>query len=865
MADEKPEAKKPAGKTEEDILTLARKRFKAAEEAEGDNRTKEVDDLKFAAASPDDHFQWPENIFNTRTDATQEGGARPCLTINPLPTHIRQVTNEQRMNRQQIKVKPVDDKGDTEVADVYNGVIRHIQVASEADLATDLACDAQVTIGEGFFRILTEYCDERSFDQDIVIAPIADRFKVYLDPIGLLQHPAGKKCQWGFIIEDLPKEEYEELHGDEYPVDWAEAGVGDQVDWFPSKDTVRIAEYLEIEQKPAKLYQWANGSISIEGEPMPEGVFRGELPKKTRKTRIPKCIWRKITGQAVLSTKEMPTKYLPIIRVVGNQYIIEGKPLVSGIVRNSKDAVRTYNYNASMEVEMNALAPKAPFIGYAEQFEGHEDQWRRANQVSYAFLKANMIYDEATGAPVPMPLPQRAQPAMPQAAIISAKLAAADDIKKTTGQFDPSLGNNPQSKSGVALQREQIKSDVGTFHYVDNLARALRYAGTIIVDMIPKVYSGKRIARILGEDGEPDHVMLDDSIQGPTQDVYNVGEAAPSKAIGKIYNLGVGKYDVVVNTGPSFTTKRQEASEFLTHAIQRGEGPGDGAGADLPRAEVERLGGRRRGDRDGEEAPAEGLGAGGGWGGAADPARGPAGDGAGEARGRAAHRPARGGEASSRRARPDDEGPAGAAQGQEHRRLREDVRGRQESHVRGREGARRRDDREGKRGHGRRGAAREHRPRRRRRGSGQDVGRDGPENRRARREHAGDRRAPAELRNRAGAARRPRELPGGDRGRALRRGPPDRARSLQPREHREAGLHAAEGRSGLRAAAHRRGEQTLRAAVPVRTPEHGRGAGAHRASRIRAGRPEGEGGAKRRCKAPVVPLGDPPTGTVIPP
>jgi hypothetical protein len=325
-----------------------------------------------------------------------------------------------------------------------------------------------------------------------------------------------------------------------------------------------------------------------------------EKPVKTRKTRIPTCIWRKITGQHVLDQREMPTKYLPIIRVVGNQWIVEGKPIVSGIVRNAKDAVRMYNYNASMEVELNALAPRRRSSAMAEQIEGHEDMWRNANRVNYAFLY-NAVYDEATGQIVPVPPPQRAQPAMPQAAIISAKLAAADDIKKTTGQYDPSLGNNPQSKSGIALQREQVKSDVGTFHYVDNLARALRYAGTIIVDMIPRVYTGKRIARILGEDGEPDHVVLD-----PTRSAARCRTCTPratpeAKAIGKVYNLGVGKYDVVVTTGPSFTTKRQEASEFLTNAIQSAK-TRRWRGADLPRAQVERLGRRRRGDRDGEEA-----------------------------------------------------------------------------------------------------------------------------------------------------------------------------------------------------------------------------------------------------------------------
>lgn len=550
------------------ILDLARKRFAAAVEAESENRSKELDDLKFLAASPDDNWQWPVDVLNSRTNKSQEGGPRPCVTINKLPQHHRQVTNEQKMNRTTIKFRPANDKAAKETAKVYDGIMRHIQQASEADLAYDTAGDAQVAMGEGYFRILTEWCDERSMDQDIVIAPLADRFKVYLDPIGLLQHPAGKKCQWGFIIEDLPKEEYEDQHGEDNPVDWNDAGIGDQAEWFPNKETVRIAEYLAIEKEKKKLYLFANGATMIEGEELPAGVNVGEQPVDERTTSIPRCIWRKITGQAVLSEKRMPTKYLPIVRVVGNQWIIEGKPVVSGITRNAKDAQRIYNYNASMEVELNALAPKAPFIAMAEQLEGREDQWRKANQVSYGALLYNAVIDEATGSIVTVAAPARAQPAMPQAAVIAAKMAAADDIKSTTGQYDPSLGNNPQAKSGVALQREQVKSEVGTFHYIDNHRRALDYAGTICMDMIPRVYKGKRIARILGEDGEPDRVQLDSTQGAAYQKVQ--GEDGKDQ---EIYNLGVGKYDLVSTTGPSFTTKRQEASEFLTNAIQATKDP----------------------------------------------------------------------------------------------------------------------------------------------------------------------------------------------------------------------------------------------------------------------------------------------------
>ncbi|HTJ94266.1 MAG TPA: portal protein, partial [Pararobbsia sp.] len=237
---------------------------------------------------------------------------------------------------------------------------------------------------------------------------------------------------------------------------------------------------------------------------------------------------------------------------------------VSGLVRNAKDAQRMYNYWASQEVEMLALAPKAPFIGAAGQFEGFETDWRTANTTNKAYLEYNPVVDTMNGER-PFPPPQRVAPPMPSAGIMQAKMGAADDIKSATGQYDASLGAQGNETSGIAIQRRDHQSDISTFHFVDNLSRAIRFVGKIIVDLIPKIYDTKRIVRILGEDGDTDMAAID-----PTQKeaVVKHYHDETKQEIARIYNPGVGKYDVVVSTGPSFSTKRQEAGEAMQQMTQ---------------------------------------------------------------------------------------------------------------------------------------------------------------------------------------------------------------------------------------------------------------------------------------------------------
>ena len=548
-----------------DILDQARHRMKLAIEAFGDSREDELDDYRFYAGSPDNQWQWPQDVLNTR-GATQGQtiNARPCLTINKLPQHVRQVTNDQRQNRPAGKVIPVDDKADIEVAEILDGMVRHIEYISDADVAYDTACENQVVYGEGYFRILTDYIDDESFLQDIKIGRIRNSFSVYMDP--QIQDPCGSDAQWCLITQDMTKDEFEKEYPDATPISsLTEQGVGDdQISAWINDDVVRVAEYFYFDNEQKDLYLYPDGTSALEGSPQAKTAKElGVEPLKTRKTTVKKVKWCKINGYEILEENDWAGKYIPVIRVVGNEFEIEGQLYISGLIRNAKDPQRMYNYWVSQEAEMLALAPKSPFIGYGGQFEGYEDKWKTANINSWPYLEVNETAVDGQGNP--LPLPQRSMPPQASSGVLQAKAGASDDIKTVTGQYDASLGAGGNEKSGKAILAREKQSDTGTYHFVDNLARAVRYGTRQIVDLIPKIYDTKRIARIIGLDGETEHVTIDPNQQSP---VTPITDPMTDQVIGKIYNPGVGRYDVCVTTGPSYMTKRQEAMDAMQQLLQ---------------------------------------------------------------------------------------------------------------------------------------------------------------------------------------------------------------------------------------------------------------------------------------------------------
>ena len=546
------------------FLQTVRDHYKLCLEADKENRDRAREALAFRNLE-----QWDVKLKRDRENDPE--GARPCLVVDKLNQHVQQVVNDERQNRPQIKVRPVDDKGDPEVAKIYDGIIRHIQDASHADIAYDTGFEHAVDGGFGYWRILTEYCDPMSFEQDLRIKRIRNRFAVYLDPER--QEPDGSDAKYGFILYKLSKDKFKAEYGqvaDESLEDF-KFEAREYAEWY-GEDWVLIAEYYWIEKKKTTIVMLsdAEGTVMLKDEyealqPPPD--LQKPAIQAERETEIPQVRWRTVTGNRVLKTTEWPGYCIPIVEVVGNELDIEGKVHRTGMIRSAMDAQRVDNYATSAFIEQVALAPRAPWVAEEGQVEGHENEWRTANRRNISVLKYKGKSIDGTVLPAPTRLPPPGIPVGWQAVLMQAE----HNIQAAMGRYDASLGEESNEKSGKAILARQRKGDIGAFHFQDNLTRSLRHTGRILVEVLPKFYDTRRVARIIGEDGKPDSVIVDPDLADEQGNpvAYRETKNDAGKVIEKIYNLNVGKYDVTVVAGPGYATRRMEAAEAMLE-ISRG-------------------------------------------------------------------------------------------------------------------------------------------------------------------------------------------------------------------------------------------------------------------------------------------------------
>lgn len=543
-------------KPKDDVVETARSRFQRFKDLNSTLREQAIEDTKFVMGDSDNQWQWPEDVYQNRASVS----GKPCLTINVTAQHCNQIINNIRQNRPSAKISPVDGDADKKTALILGGMLRSIQSYSNADTAHDIAAEHAVYGGEGFWRVLTEYESEDSFDQVITIKPLINPQLVCIDPDCI--EPDRSDAKWGMIFEDLTKEQFRQDYPDTDCSSWVEDPMG-----WNSKDKVRIAEYFYCEIEPDELYRLQDGTtlrksempegIKVEGDYVvtPDGLMIPIVAKRDTKKKV--WYWCKLIGgeEKPVDKKVWPGLYLPIICVVGKEINVNGEIVRKGIVRDLKDSARMVNYSYSAAVETVALQNKVPYMASAESIAGFEDIWGAANIENRAYLPFNERDMEGNQ----LSMPQRQPSATMASAQVQMLQVSVEQMRATSGQSSANFGIKSEASSGIGIQRLKAQGEIATFHFPDNLARSLKYEAKVIIDLITKIYDTKRIVRILGLDGKESAAVIDPEMQMPYEEVR--GAEGDVEAI---FNPTVGRYDIAIDTGPSYQTQRQEAADALT-------------------------------------------------------------------------------------------------------------------------------------------------------------------------------------------------------------------------------------------------------------------------------------------------------------
>lgn len=537
------------------IVKEALDAYQEAEDVFGDAYKQAREDIRFSRLS----CQWPDAIKKQR-----EADGKPCLTINQLQPTIRQVVNDARLNRPSISVIPTDGKADKETADVLTGLIRNIQASSDADIAYDTGIEGAVCGGFGFWKVDLDYAlnafdedgitqaGESAFDKNLFIRAIPNQFGVFGDPYS----EAADSSDWMTALEfqKLSRKRFKQRFPGAQESNF-DLWSGIQAPWL-DKDDVQVCAYwkrdkivknavmvklADTEDTPGDVVIMFEDQFKAEGELILQlgGEVMGSRPVETYK----------VTQHVVSALEELEKvdwvgSYIPIVPIYGDEVNLEGERHFRSLIRDAKDPAQMMNYWVTTATEQVALAPKVPFVGPKGAFETDHAKWSTINRQSHPFIE----YDGGIA-------PTRQSPVPVESGIMQMALMASDQIKAITGIYDASLGARSNETSGVAIDARDRQGDVATFHFVDNQTRAIRHTGRILVDLIPKTITTPRIARILGEDGTTEEVTLNQQFED-------------ANGMLRIHDVRTGRYDVTVTSGPSYSSRRQEAATQMMELVR---------------------------------------------------------------------------------------------------------------------------------------------------------------------------------------------------------------------------------------------------------------------------------------------------------
>lgn len=550
------------------FLQLARDRFTLSKNASDTQRSEMQEDQNFYCPT-DANGQWDPVAIAARKQQD-----RPILTINRMPGFVGHVANNMRQARPAIKIVPTGEPGaNDDMAEVRQGIVRYIEQNSRADIPYDTSFESMCITGLGWMRVVDDWAAPDSFDKDLYIRWVKNTFSVYWDPF--CQQPDWSDMQFAFVVADLTRREFVAKYGDKYDAVDGNLfkSIGDQsAEWYAGQK-IRVAEYFYVEyqddilcemlDKTTKFYSELRGGAGNDYHLVTEDggekvLYLGEEPiGRTRPAKKPVVKWALITGLDVIKERTWKGKYIPLIPVLGNQIQKNGETILVGMVRYAREPQRMYNYAYSSFVETVALAPKAPFVAEVDQVpDGLVEEWRDSNKMPTAVLRYKRVIAEGSNGSVLVPPPVRQQAEPPIAAFVQLLTLCDQMMKSVFSIYDASLGQRGPQESGLAINARKIESDNGTYNWGDNFIRSLRYLGMVLDDLSPHYYNTPgRVLQVTQEDQTLRKLVLNE----------------PFEEDGKTKHFDLsngGKYTVVISTGPSYQTLRNEASAQMMELIK---------------------------------------------------------------------------------------------------------------------------------------------------------------------------------------------------------------------------------------------------------------------------------------------------------
>ena len=554
------------------ILDEAKKRFKQAMAAEAKQRDREKEVLRFQVGE----YQWDAAARDAREGAGGTQPKRPMLSIPKTRQPLNLVRNQFRASQLGINIHPKNETSSKEGAEIRQDLIRTIEADGEgAENVLFWAMDRALQCGSGAFRIRNVWDEETQdpLDQKLIFERIFDQSLVLFDPVA--QRADRSDGRFAFVLTWVPLDDFKEQfpnaktdYGDDQVFEDLRLAEPEWVTGDLDTKAVLVAEYFRKESKTRRYVTLDDGSSGYDDE-LPAGrLVQPDGP--SRDMQATKILIHKLTAAEGLETDVWPGKrYIPLVPTIGEELQpFDGERRRQGLVGPAMDACRGYNYAVTTAIEITALEPKAPVVGWEGQFAGHEHKWDTVNTHNWSYLEVRPTLLD--GQPAPS-LPQRLQADTSKLGMALQLAQQMDnDIQSSTNITDAALGRfEARRQSGKAIELLQNQADSSTSGYIQNMKLvSMPLAARILLDAMPVVYDRPgRIAQVIDAELRPRPIMLgkpftiDRTTGMPIESREGVEGA-------KHYDLKQGAYGVTVNIGKAYQSRQQQGQEQLAQMIQ---------------------------------------------------------------------------------------------------------------------------------------------------------------------------------------------------------------------------------------------------------------------------------------------------------